>query len=413
MSFFTKFINTFKGTTIYAVSSGARSRPYNRQIEDEEICNAIIDCNATHIARGQILHVIQDENGRVKKINRSSVYTKLFSRPNPMMTRQDFLYAMAWQLQLTNTAIAWIKWDARMRPMEIWPIVYLRFEIREIKDGSGYAVVIQDLDGQTYTVKMEDLVCLRRRYSGSGYAGESNDPVTNSLQMVEALDDGLKQALEVSNKVQGFLKQKNAMLANKSAEKRQQEFKERLEKAAKDGTPVAIDATEDFTPASVSAWAANASQTKQITDRIYTFWRTPEEVVKNTATEQTMQNYYDSIVEPTWDEMGEAFTKAVFTRREQDFGNRMMVYSGAATGASWNTKLNIVTNTRETGILTPNEQRELLGYPPVEDGDERIVSLNYIKASDMSKYQTGREGTPDSKGGSDGDEQGQTGKSDE
>ena len=137
MSFFTKFLNTFKGVTVFVSSSGTRSRPYNRQIEDEEICTAIIDCNATHIARGQILHVIQDEDGRISKINRSSIYTKLFNRPNPMMTRQDFLYAMAWQLQLTNTAMAWVKWNARMRPIEIWPLVYLNFEIREIKNERG------------------------------------------------------------------------------------------------------------------------------------------------------------------------------------------------------------------------------------------------------------------------------------
>ena len=47
--------------------------------------------------------------------------------------------------------------------------------------------------------------------------------------------------------------------------------------------------------------------------------------------------------------------------------------------------------TREIGLMTTNEQRELFGLPPVEGGDERIISLNYIKQSDMSKYQTGQE----------------------
>lgn len=406
MSFFTKFIDRFRGVTFYISGSGTRSRPYNVRIENEEICSSIIDCNATHIARGQVLHVIQDENGRIKNIKRNSMYTKLFNRPNPMMTRQDFQYAMAWQLQLINTSIAWIKWDARMHPVEIWPITYLDFEIREIK-GGGYAVQIHDFDGQRYTVRMEDLICLRRKYNGQGYAGQSNTPVTKSLEMVNSLDEGLKQALEISNKIHGIVRQKNSMLAPKSADKTQEDFITRMMKAGKTGGVVSLDASEEYTPVTVSAWAANAAQAKQITDRVYTYWRTPEDVVKNTATEQTMQNYYDSIVEPTWEEMGEAYTQALFTRKEQDFGNRIMVYSGAATGASWQTKLNILAQTKETGELSKNERRELLGYAPTEDGDEFFVSLNYVKQSDMTKYQTGEE--PD--GGKDGNKQGKTGQS--
>lgn len=380
---------------------------YNRQIEEEEICTAIVDCNATHIARGQILHVVKDEDGRISKIQRNSIYSKLFNNPNPMMTRQDFLYAMAFQYQLTNTAIAWIKWNERMQPVEIWPIVYLSFEVREFKDKSGYALQINDLDGKTYTVRMEDLVVLRRKYAGKGYAGQNNNQVTNALSINFALDEALKQAVEVSNKIQGFLKQKNSMLADKSAEQRQNDFKARMEKAALEGTPVALDNTEEYTPTTITAWAANATQMKQINERIHTFWRTPQEVVNNTAPEQTMQNYYDSIVEPAWEEIGEALTKAMFTRREQGYGNCIMVYSGAATGASWQTKLNILMQTKETGELSKNERRELLGYAPVESGDEFFISLNYVKQSDMTKYQTGTEG------GTGGNETGKTGKNDE
>ncbi|WP_289466297.1 hypothetical protein, partial [Klebsiella pneumoniae] len=73
------------------------------------------------------------------------------------------------------------------------------------------------------------------------------------------------------------------MLAPKSADKTQEDFISRMMKAGKTGGVVSLDATEDYTPVTVSAWAANAAQAKQITDRVYTYWRTPEEVVKNTA----------------------------------------------------------------------------------------------------------------------------------
>lgn len=399
MSFFNKFLNLFKGRTYYISGNGTRSKPRNRLLDQSEIVSAIIDCNATHTAKGQVMHVRKDSEGRTIQILRNSAYTKLFDHPNRMMSRQDFLYALAWQLQITNTAFAWIKWDDAMHPVEIWPLVYLNFELRETQGGEP-AVFIQD-DDRSYTVLLEDLIILRRKYDGTGISGQSNSVVNNSLDMVSSLDEGLKQAVDISNKIHGILHQKNSMLATNSVEKTQKDFMDRMEKAGKEGGIVALDASEEYTPLNVSAWSANAAQAKQITDRVYTYWRTPEEVVRNIATEQVMQNYYDSIIEPIWEEMSEAFTRALFTRTEENFGNRLIVFSGAATGASWQTKLNIISNTKEIGILSENEQRELLGYGPVENGDEHYVSLNYIKSSDMSKYQTGDNGGGQPSGGDD------------
>lgn len=59
-------------------------------------------------------------------------------------------------------------------------------------------------------------------------------------------------------------------------------------------------------------------------------------------------------------------------------------------GTSYATRVNIINQTKEIGILTVNEQRELLGYGPVEGGDIRQVSLNYINADKQDEYQTGK-----------------------
>lgn len=390
MGIFADFIERFSGKTYWIGSAGAYSAPQNRSIQDTEICTAILDTNATHIARGRILHVVKDRDGRIKETKWSSDYTKLFQRPNRFMTGRDFKYAMAMQLQLTNTAIAWIKWDARMRPMEIYPLVYLNFELRKRADG-GYVVLIRTGDGDEIAVQAEDLVVVRGKYDGSGFGGASQDPVTNTIHMSDAMDEALVQAAQISNKIHGFVKHKNSMLATNDSEEDQRAFADRMRAASEEGGFMVLDSTEEIQQMNVSTWAATASQQDAIMRRLYTFWRTPEKVVNNEANEQTMQNYYESVVEPVWEAMEEAFTQALFTNREQDFGNRIMIYSGVATGASWQTKLNILNSTKEVGELTVNERRELIGYGPVEGGDERMVSLNYIKSTDQSKYQTGED----------------------
>ena len=57
-------------------------------------------------------------------------------------------------------------------------------------------------------------------------------------------------------------------------------------------------------------------------------------------------------------------------------------------GTSYKTRVDIINQTKEIGILSVNEQRELLGYGPVEGGDVRQVSLNYINADKQDEYQT-------------------------
>lgn len=393
MGFLSNFIRSLAGRTMYLTGYGTRSVNVNTDVEQDATCEAILDTNATHISRGQIVHVLKDQEGRIKQIKRNSEYSKLFARPNPIMTAQEFKYAMAWQAQVTNTAFAWIRWDSRMHPVEIWPLVYLQFEIRELVNKKGYAVAVRTPEGTQVVANMEDLVVLRRKYDGATYAGRGNRALDGSLEMMQNMYASLRKAMEVSNQIHGLFTQKNAMLATKSAEQAQKDFAKRVKEAEGSGGIVALDATEAYTPLTVSTWAANAAQMKELEKRLYTFWRTPAEVVDNTASEQTMLNYFDAIVEPFWEEMGEAFTKALFTRREQDFGNAIMVTSGAATGASWGTKLNIINSTKEIGLLTKNQYLELLGYPPTEDGDVAYVSLNYIKSTDMSKYQVGDDDT--------------------
>lgn len=389
MGIFSDFFGRLRATMVF-INGGARSTQWNRSIREQDICTSILDCNASHTAKAQVLHVVMDKQGRVSKVKRDSAYTKLFQRPNSMMSGYDFLYAMSWQLDEKNTALAWIQWGSGMVPEAIWPISYTSFEFRKIR-GGGYAVEFIDTDGDYHALPLEDMVVLRRHFDGSNIGGRSNSPVNETIEMVQSLDDGLKSAVEVSNKIHGLLKQKKAMLSQDAVKQSQSDFIDRMKSAATSGGVITLDATEEYTPLNVTAWAANAAQTKQISDRLFAYWRTPLEVVSNTASEQTMQNYYDSIIEPRWQAMSAAFTAALFSSGEQNTGNRILLFGGAATGASWATKLSIVTNTKEMGLLTVNEYRELLGYAPVEDGDERLVSLNYVKSSDQSKYQTGNQ----------------------
>lgn len=398
MGFISNFISSFAGRVVAVLSAGSRSEPWTRAVGQQKTCAAIMDCTATHVAKGTVLHVVVDGKGRTKEIKRNSIYTKIFEKPNPIMSGYDFLYALSWQLDEKNTALAWIDWDVGAVPKAIWPIYYDQWQLMKIVGEPGYALQFTSGDGMLRTVRLEDIIVLRKHYTGFGFSGGSNQPVYDAITMAEASDKGLMDAIAGANRIHGTIQLKNALLSQKSVDKNGETLEKRIEAAASGKGILALDATEVFTPINVNPWAASSAQMKDVQNNLYDYFRTPREVVNNTASEQTMQNWYESKVEPRWLAMSKAFTEALFTRRERDVGNRIVVSGSAAVAASWATRMNILNFTKEAGDLTTNERRELMGYPPVEGGDERQVSLNYVKSTQQSEYQTGKKTEP-KKGG--------------
>lgn len=51
------------------------------------------------------------------------------------------------------------------------------------------------------------------------------------------------------------------------------------------------------------------------------------------------------------------------------------------------------------GMLSVNEAREIFNLAPVEGGEKRLVSLNYIDAELANQYQAGKIGAEQVEGG--------------
>lgn len=390
MGVFSALFGRFRPKMKLYFGLGGSSPGWNRDVYEQETVRAIIDCIASHAAKAEALHVVMDRNGRVKQVKRNSPYAKLLNqRPNSLMSGYDLKYKLVAQLEDKTTALAYIKWEGTT-PVAILPISYQQFTFGEIA-GGGYAVLFtDDTDGREYTLNVEDVVILRKFYNRRTLAGDGNQPIYNTLAMVRASDEGLTEALTVANKVRGLLRQKKAMLAKDDVQRSTDDFVERFARAAKEGGIVGVDSMEDFTPLNVTPWSANAAQMREIRANLFYFWRMNESILTSNYNSQQFQAFYESVLEPILTQMSQAFTNACFTKREQELGNRILFSSSALIYASTAEKVQLVNATREIGLMTTNEQRELFGLPPVEDGDERVLSLNYIKNSDMSQYQTGQ-----------------------
>ena len=54
----------------------------------------------------------------------------------------------------------------------------------------------------------------------------------------------------------------------------------------------------------------------------------------------------------------------------------------------------MIKELRPLGILSTNDSLSIMGLPPVENGDDRIQSLNHVNTDLVNEYQTGEKDAP-------------------
>ena len=403
MGLFSNLMKNIKTKTGGFLGLQTRSAPFNKEAWYHDTFRATVDAIASHGAKGQFQAVIYNKDGRIKEIVRNDPMARLLNiKPNDIMSGTEFKYRMIANLETKTTAFAYVKWNG-LKPEAIYPVDYTSYEFKKVTTG-GYAVEFIDYDGVTTPLPLECCILMRKFYNDRLVSGDGNDPVYKILDMSKASDEGFIESLLVSNKIKGVIKSKKAMLDPKDVQKGQDQFIERMMSAAVKGGIVGIDSMEDFVPINVEAKSANAAQMMQINNRIYTYLRTSEKVVQNAYSEQEGMAWHEGKIEPIWALFAEAVTAVYFTKHEIECGNKMIMTGGVITGMSVNSKVQILNTTKETGDLSTNERRELLGYPPVEGGDDRQVSLNFVKSTNQTNYQGGKE--KDGDGGQKEDETG-------
>lgn len=390
MGFFSNFMRSIRTKMGGIFGFQSRSAPFDREAWYHDTFRATVDAIASHGSKGQFQAVVMNKDGRIEKIVRNDPMARLLNvRPNDVMTGTEFKYRMIANLETKTTAIAYVRWRGSV-PEAIYPVDYTNYEFKAV-EGGGYAIEFTDYEGVTRALPLECCVVMRKFYNDRIASGDGNGPIYKVLDMSKASDEGFIEFLSVSNKVRGIVKQKRAMLDPEDVKKGQDDFTSRFEHAAKSGGVVAVDSMEDFTPLNIDAKSANAAQMQYINNRIFTYLRTSEKIVQNTYSEQEGMAWREGKIEPIWNLFAEAITAVYFTKHEIECGNKMIMTGAVMMGLSVNSIVQILTSTRETGELTTNERRELLGYPPVEGGDVRQVSLNYVNADDQSNYQVGKE----------------------
>jgi len=115
-------------------------------------------------------------------------------------------------------------------------------------------------------------------------------------------------------------------------------------------------------------YTVDADQMKQIKENVQDYFGVSEKVIRNEATGDELDAFFNGSIEPFAIKLSDAMTKMVFTERERNGGNAITFTANRLQYMNIGSKISMAQQLGDRGVLTIDEIRALFNYEPLPDG---------------------------------------------
>lgn len=307
-------------------------------------------------------------------VNPDAYMRFLLKEPNPYMTGQKLQEKVATQLCLNNNAFVLVVKNADGLPEQLYPIPCTMVET--VYKGQELYLKFTYKSGRQQIFPYSDIIHLRSDYNDNDIFGDSPAEAIRALmEVMGTIDQGLVKAIKNSGAIRWLLKY-NSSLRPEDLKKNVKEFVDNyLDIESETFGAAGVDARATAERIDPKDFVPNAAISKDVINRIYSFFNTNENIVQSKWTEDEWNAYFEAEVAPIAIEMGDVYTRRLFSRREQGCGNKIVFDANNMQCASLSSKLNL-SQMVDRGAMTPNEWRETMNMAPIPGGDQPIRRLD-------------------------------------
>ena len=346
---------------------------WNGRLYRSDVVRACIRPKTKAIGKALAKHIRETvtEDGQKIEVNPDAYIRFLLEEPNALITGQMLQEKVSNQLALNNNAFILIVRDEFEKPVELFPIPC--YGVDALYRGNELFLRFRLRNGQESTFPYADIIHLRDDYNEDDIFGESPaEALVQMMECVSIMDQGFVRAIKNSGVVRWLLKFTNSMRPE-DVKANVKTFADTYLSVESDTFGAAgVDSKADVQRIEPTDYVPNAAQNDRIIKRIYNFFNTNEKIVNSSYPEDEWIAYYENAIEPVILQMSRVYSVKLFTRRERDFGNKIIFESYALTFAIMKTKLELVQLV-DRRIMAPNEVRYVLNLAPREGGDELLL----------------------------------------
>ena len=393
-SFFDKLLNGKNNNlvqkTLLKLVSGfnASFSTVNKNITLNDTVAICVDTIAKHCAKFEPRHYKID-NGQRVYINGDINYL-LANQPNPIMTTYDFIYRIISLLYLQNNVFVYIDKDDKGFIIGFYPINYSTAEW--LKDSSNNLYLKFWLpNGKDYYLPYGDLIHLRRFYNDDDLIGSSNRALMPALQNQVTAEEGISNAIKVSNSLRGVLKFTQNLKPD-DIEKNKKAFVDSFINATDNDGIAAIDNKTEFNELNMKPITLDKDQLEHVDQRVLNYFNLNKSIISGDFTPTQWNAFYETVLEPLAIYLEQSFKMKIFSRKAIKEGHSISFSVNRVQYASLEEKVKLVKEVGAMGLLTVDQALMILDLAPIggEEGKKRMQSLNYINADIADVYQLSR-----------------------
>ena len=393
---FAKFRGNKEKKILTEILSDSRAvfSSFGNDIYFSDFVNNAIDRIASEVSKIDVVSVVEKENSIVRQ---NDNVTKIFKfQPNPLQTTKDFLSSCEWLRRKQANCFIFPAYEDFKDGREyrhytaFYPLNPVTAELGHYEDGR-WAIKFFWKDGTSDVLPYDSVIHLKWRRGTSLIMGGGNDQGAvddrNTLRSLKTLDEiaqSFPKLVKSSLGLSGVLTVKT-IVEKKALEDAAKDFEKRIYKS--DTGIVAVGLEGDYKPAPRNFPNLPDSVVKFLKDIIRERYGVSEAILSGDFDGKSHAAFYQSCIEDFLIEFEQAFTERLFTKREKEVGHRVKCYYSKVSYMDATEKRELAQLARDTGLMTINEIRELYGMSPVEGGDRRLQSLNYVNVDLVDNYQ--------------------------
>lgn len=346
-------------------------RDWRGEIYESELVRAAIDAKARHISKLKV---------EIVGTALPSLQSKMKQGPNQWQTWSQFLYRTSTILDIQNTAFIVPVFDQTLNITGYFPVLPSKCEIVQYKEEPWLRYTFSH--GETAAVEMRKCAIMTRHQYRDDFFGEVNC-LDDTMKLINIQNQGIEEAVKNSASYR-FIAQVNNFAKSEDLVKERKRFsEENLQKDADSGGILLFPNTySNIKQVESKPYTVDADQMKLIKESVEDYFGVNEKVMKNEATGDELDAFFNGAIEPFAIQFSEAQTRAMFSERERAGGSRLVANANRLQYMTVTAKVQMAQQMLDRGVMSINEARELFNYAPVDGGNLRTIRGEYKNAAD-------------------------------
>lgn len=355
---------------------------FGNNIYASDIIMQAIRCKTNEFKKLNPRH-IREKDGNKTMVTDSSI-AQCLKRPNEIMTQTEFLEKISILLELNKNVFiypeyyitnAGAKFYTGLYPLRPSCVEYL------IDNSNRYFIHFTFANGYETILPASDVIHWRKDYGVDDYFGGSNNIYNSNksllkmLRVYDQITQSIAEGLKCSMSLNGIVKT-NTYLEEEKLQQMQNEFNQRL--SNNQSGILFADLKSDYIPLSRDVKFVDNDTMQFMYEAILRNTGVSLPILKGDYTKAQKEAFYEQSLEGDIKNLGEAFTRIVFSKTEElGYGNSIQFFPNAITFMSMENKLSALSLGLPAGIFKKDEAREMLGYEPLPNGQGQVIAQGY------------------------------------